>query len=470
MFARKWLILGLALLAAIAGGVKVVSQAFASTASQITVQVTLSRAFVPADGHTSLTATVSVLAGSTTQAFRQIEWGILASGPASATFQGTPPTDTGLFDSASATVVAGTSPGKPQIVVTDEQTGQTGTAIINQYGTSSHLTIALSQPTVTADGKSTSVATATATDSAGVGVPVDAVSFSSASDSGGSVKIGAVTNHGDGTYSATITAGTKADNETITATDRTMTASAALAEIPGPAATMTMSLGAATLPSDGASTTTASATVSDAFGNRRASDTVAFHTDGHVTFGPTVNQGGGLYTATVKASTVADVEHLTAVDGTVTSPAATLTVTPGPAANLTLSLGKSTLTTTANPADSTTATATVTDVHGNAVPHDPVAITTNGHAQMGSVVDHGDGTYTATVTAGAPGPETITAADAALKHADGSLKAAAAPPTEIRPPAPLTMTLHPSPSHTHPGSYAGGPISVSGAEIGRAHV
>ena len=35
MFARKWLILGLALLAAIAGGVKVVSQAFASTASQI---------------------------------------------------------------------------------------------------------------------------------------------------------------------------------------------------------------------------------------------------------------------------------------------------------------------------------------------------------------------------------------------------------------------------------------------------
>ena len=57
MFARKWLILGLALLAAIAGGVKVVSQAFASTASQITVQVTLSRAFVPADGHTSHAAT-----------------------------------------------------------------------------------------------------------------------------------------------------------------------------------------------------------------------------------------------------------------------------------------------------------------------------------------------------------------------------------------------------------------------------
>src|SRR5207237_9936518 len=103
---------------------------------------------------------------------------------------GTPPTDTGLFDSASATVVAGTSPGKPQIVVTDEQTGQTGTAIINQYGTSSHLTIALSQPTVTADGKSTSVATATATDSPRVGAPADALRFASASDSGRRASLG----------------------------------------------------------------------------------------------------------------------------------------------------------------------------------------------------------------------------------------------------------------------------------------
>ncbi|HEX6493101.1 MAG TPA: invasin domain 3-containing protein [Candidatus Dormibacteraeota bacterium] len=461
MFARKWLILGVMLLAAIAGGAKVVSQAFASTASQITVQVTLSRSFVPADGHTSFTANVQVLAGSTTQSFRQIEWGILAQGPATATFQGTPPTDTGLLDSATATIVAGSSPGKPVLVVTDEQTGQTGTATINQYGTSSHLAIALSPATVTADGKSTSVATATATDSAGVGVPVDTVTFSSASDSGGSVKIGSVTNHGDGTYSATITAGTKADNETVTATDRAMTASATLAEIPGPAASMTMSLGAASLPSDGVSTTIASATVSDAFGNRRASDTVGFHTDGHVTFGPTVNQGGGLYTSTVTSSTVADVEHLTAVDGSVTSPAATLTVTPGPAYAMTLSLGKSTLSTTQSPPDSTTATATVTDVHGNGVPHDPVAVTTNGHAQMGQVVDHGDGTYTATVTAGAPGPETIKAADANLKNADGSLKTASAPLTEIGPPTTLTLGLNPRYIHVDPSNYSIATVTVS---------
>jgi adhesin/invasin len=461
MFARKWLILGMLLVAAVAAGAKVVSQAFASTASQITVQVNLSRAFVPADGHSTLTATVSVYAGTTSQAFRQIRWGILASGPATATFQSAPPTDTGLFDSASATVVAGTSPGKPQIVVTDTQTGQTGVAVINQYGTSSHLAIALSQPQTTADGKSTVTATATATDPAGVGVPVDTVGFSSASDSGGHVSIGAVTNHGDGTYSATITAGTKADTETITATDRTMTASAGLTEVPGPVATVTVGLARSSLPSDGVSTTMATATAADAFGNARANDSISFHTDGHVTFGTTVNQGGGAYTSVVTTSTIADVEHITAADGSVTSPAATLTVTPGPASSMTLNLGKSTLSTSASPPDSTTATATVTDVHGNAVPHDPVTITTNGHAQMGSVVDHGDGTYTATVTAGAPGPETITAADATLKNADGSLKTATAPLTEIGPPTLVTLSLNPRYIHVDPSNYSIATASVS---------
>lgn len=461
MFARKWVILGMMMLAAVAAGAKVVSQAFASTASQITVQVTLSRSFVPADGHTSFTANVKVLAGTQTQAFRQIRWGILASGPATATFQGAPPTDTGLFDSASATVVAGTSPGKPQIVVTDTQTGQTGIGVINQYGTSSHLTIALSQAQTTADGRSTVTATATATDSAGVGVPVDTVGFTSASDSGGHVSIGAVTNNGDGTYSATITAGTKADTETITATDKAMTASAGLTEVPGPVAGVTLGLARSSLPSDGVSTTMATATAADAFGNARAGDSIAFHTDGHVTFGPTVNQGGGAYTSVVTSSTVADVEHITAVDGSVTSPAATLIVTPGAASSITLSLGKSTLSTAASPPDSTTATATVTDVHGNAVPHDPVTITTNGHAQMGSVVDHGDGTYTATVTAGAPGPETITAADATLKNGDGSLKTATAPLTEIGPPTQLTLGLNPGYIHVDPSNYSIATVTVS---------
>ncbi|MGH7744985.1 MAG: beta strand repeat-containing protein, partial [Candidatus Dormibacteria bacterium] len=269
-----------------------------------------------------------------------------------------------------------------------------------------------------------------------------------------------VTNHGDGTYSATITSGTKADIETITATDAStkpaaISASATLTEIPGPAAAMTVSLADASKPSDGTSTTLATATVSDAFGNRRASDSVAFHTDGHVTFDPTINQGGGVYTSTVHVSTISGVEHITAVDGAITSPAAVLTVTPGPAANIALSLGKSIISTTQNPADGTTATATVTDVHGNPVPHETVTITTNGHAQMGAVADHGDGSYTATITAKTPGPETITATDAAIP----TTKTATAPLTELGPVATLTLGLNPT--HIHIGTSNSSIATVS---------
>ena len=289
-------------------------------------------------------------------------------------------------------------------MVTDTQTGQVGIATLNQYGHSSHLSISLSQPQVTADGSSTVRATATATDSAGVGVPVDSVAFSATPGANsGTVRTGAVTNNGDGTYSATITAGTRADMMTITATDAgstpaATTASTTLAEVPGPPAAVAIALDKSTLPSDGAATATATATVTDAFGNRRGSDTVTFHTDGHTVVGATVSNMDGTYTSTIRSSTVADVEHITATDLTVTSPQATLTVTPGAAANITMALGKSTIVTNASPADSTTATVTITDVHGNAVPHETVSITTNGHAHMGAVAD------TATAPTSPPSP------------------------------------------------------------------
>lgn len=449
MFARKWLVLGAALLAVLAGGLRFwTSQA----ASQISVNVSLSSAFVPANGSSEISVTANVTAGGQSQAFRQIRWGILPASGGS--FASPPPTDTGLFDSASATYVAGSTPGFPQIVVTDTQTGMVGTATINQYGPSAHLAISLSSPSVTADGRSSVVATATATDSAGVGVPVDSLGFGVApGPNGGTASVGPVTNKGDGTYSATITAGTKADMVTVTATDSSsrpapLTASTSLAEIPGPASSVKVTLGQATLPSDGASTTTATAIVSDAFGNRRGSDTVTFATSGHVTFSPTVNNMDGSYTTTITASTVAGTENITAKDGSVTSAPAVLTVTPGPAANIALSLGSSSINT--NPPGSTTATATVTDVHGNAVKGDQVSMSTNGHAHVGAVTDNGNGTYTATITAVSPGPETITATDAALKNASGQPVTATAPLTELGPPAKVTLTLNPT--HIHVGT------------------
>jgi Invasin, domain 3/FG-GAP repeat len=78
------------------------------------------------------------------------------------------------------------------------------------------LSLGLSPSSIAADGSSTSVATATVTDASGDRATAENVTFS-ASDPG--VKIGAVTNNGNGTYSATLTSSTSAGAVTITATD-----------------------------------------------------------------------------------------------------------------------------------------------------------------------------------------------------------------------------------------------------------
>jgi hypothetical protein len=86
--------------------------------------------------------------------------------------------------------------------------------------TATHLTLSLSPTSIAANGSSTSVATATITDAAGDSATAETVNFA-ASDPG--VKIGTVTNNGDGTYSATITSSGTAGAVTITATDTSAT-------------------------------------------------------------------------------------------------------------------------------------------------------------------------------------------------------------------------------------------------------
>lgn len=79
------------------------------------------------------------------------------------------------------------------------------------------ISVAVSPGSIPPDGQSTTTATAVVSDG-GTPESGDAVSFSS-SDPGQS--IGAVTDNGDGTYTATITASKTAGNATITATDAT---------------------------------------------------------------------------------------------------------------------------------------------------------------------------------------------------------------------------------------------------------
>lgn len=83
-------------------------------------------------------------------------------------------------------------------------------------GPAANLTVSLNPSAIVANGTSTSTATATVTDFTSVPVPGDTVMFS-ASDAG--IHFGPVTDHGDGTYSTTLTGSTTAGSPTITATD-----------------------------------------------------------------------------------------------------------------------------------------------------------------------------------------------------------------------------------------------------------
>jgi Invasin, domain 3/FG-GAP repeat len=102
------------------------------------------------------------------------------------------------------------------------QPGEGDGDVMSFSQSATQVTLALSPASIAANGTSTSIATATVTDASGDRATAENVSF--AANSSG-VKIGAVTNNGDGTYSATVTGSTTAGAVTITATDASATPS-----------------------------------------------------------------------------------------------------------------------------------------------------------------------------------------------------------------------------------------------------
>ncbi len=91
------------------------------------------------------------------------------------------------------------------------------------------------------------------------------------------------------------------------------------AEVMPPSITLVVS--PSSIPADGASTSTATATVRDSSGNRLVGETVVFSTSGDVTFGSVTNQGDGTYQVTVTASTTPGEEIITATDSGVSATA-----------------------------------------------------------------------------------------------------------------------------------------------------
>ena len=289
--------------------------------------------------------------------------------------------------------------------------GKTGTTTITEYGPASTVTLALSPATVAADGSSTSVATATVKDVNNNPVLNEVMSFATSGDVG----VGqTITNHGDGTYSATLTASTTAGVEKITATATRARKSgeANLTETPGAAAIVTVVLNPLTITADGADSTTATVTVKDASGNLVKNETVTLSTDGDTTAddaGATTNNGDGTYTGTIISSTTAGQDIVTATAaGTGAFGTAAVTEVAGAADAITVSVSPSII--EANGTSTSTATATVTDANGNLVSGETVLMDTDGDTVVGDTTDHGNGTYSAPITASTTaGDESITA-------------------------------------------------------------
>ena len=284
------------------------------------------------------------------------------------------------------------------------------------------MSVTLSPASTVADGTSTSQVTATVTDES-YPIAVDQLAFA-ASDP--AVKIGPVTSHADGTYTATVTSSTTVGPVTITATDGSVaplipTAQGTLTQRLGSPLAPGVTLSPSSILANGSSTTTVTATVKDAQGRAIAGDHMVISTsDGAVKIGAITDHGDGTYTATLTSSTVVHAVTVAATDTSITpavSGQATLAQTDGPASAMALTLSSTSL--PADGASTSTTLARVTDAAGHPLNGEGVSFRADdAGVRISAVTDHGNGTYTATLTTSKTAHTVaVTAVDASVSPA-----------------------------------------------------
>jgi adhesin/invasin len=233
--------------------------------------------------------------------------------------------------------------------------------------------------------------------------------------------LGAVKDNRNGTYTATFT-GTKAGSTAITATigNVPVTSTAPIIHVapgPGSPAKSLVSLTSSSLQAGGSITFTLQAVDAqgnpDVSGGLKVAFALANHTGGQGTFSAVTDHKNGTYTATF-TGTFAGVNNIVATIGGVKvvtgSPA--VTVSPG-----VVNLAKSTVSLSQASVElggAITVTLTARDAYGNVETAGGLTVSfmlggSGDSSMFSSVVDHGNGTYTATFTAGTAGTNTIVA-------------------------------------------------------------
>ncbi|MFI2104621.1 invasin domain 3-containing protein, partial [Isoptericola sp. NPDC019693] len=336
--------------------------------------------------------------------------------------------------------------------------------------------------TITADGSATSTVTVTLRDAhdnlvKGAG---DVVSMST--DAG---ELGPVTDQGDGTYTAVLTSWTEAGTATVSfavaGTGADETAEVEFVAGTASATTSTIAADPVTITADGSSSSTVTVTLRDVHGNlvKGAGDVVAMSTKGGTLSGVT-DQGDGTYTATLTSSTSAGTGTVSfEVDGDAGKTTATVAFVAGAADPGSSSIEASPTTLTADGTSTSTVTVTLVDAHGNPLTTSGGAVTlTTDAGTLSDVTDHGDGTYTATLTSSrTAGTATVTFAvdgDAGgsvdVRFAPGAASAAtstiAADPTHLTADGESTSTITVTllDAHGNPLGASGGTVTMSSGE------
>jgi hypothetical protein len=216
---------------------------------------------------------------------------------------------------------------------------------------------------------------------------------------------------GGGKYTTTITSSTLVGQVTITARDGAISGTATLIQTTGPAGHVSVSLSPPAIVADGRSTTTATATATDAQGNPLVAEAVSFSSsDPGEHIGPVRSNGDGAYTATITSSRTVGQATITVRDGPAFGSATLMQVAQPPSA-LVVSLSHRSV--IADGAARVTVTALVTDDSGHPLLHQAVAFQTSDPADGVSVTsDYNDATYSAVITSSTTvQPVTVTATD-----------------------------------------------------------
>ena len=272
-------------------------------------------------------------------------------------------------------------------------------------------TISANPASITADGTSTSTLTVQAKDA----------NNNNFTSSGGVVTlsasagaVSAVTDNGNGTYTATLTSSTTAGTANITGTlgGATIGHPTSVAFTPGPvsAANTTISATPSSIAADGVSTSTLTVRAKDANNNNLTSSggTVTLSATAGSLSGVTDN-ADGTYTATLTSSTTPGTANITGTIGgtAIGHPASVTFIGPVSAPNTTISASPPSI--TANGTSTSTLTVQAKDANNsNLISSGGTVMLTASAGSLSGVTDNADGTYTATLTSSTtPGTASI---------------------------------------------------------------